>query len=441
MMIIIDFAPFRLSERVLPLGQVGTFQYDFSRTTKVYLKVLSVRTAPVNSNKDALFGYFVEAGDQTSNERDIFSMPAYHLPEDEQLDAYYPNFAKACLGQGVPLYQPTRSRDDDDDDAVAGEGGQRDGVNRRNGWTTGKLTMGLATKIRSEQDTTFCALEDSSHSSDLLFCPDVMDLTTLFAACEEAWTPQACQPRDDPEALYQYEYGYICRFVLSHDNQQGIERVRKLAENQWGPKIVVHTTRRATDIALDKKFDFGGIFPRTAAHLTSGKFRWFTYNRNNVLRVVVGRAGRDRSIKDPKQVLRTWKQKFHSLHELFCAVEASWINENGEPLDVTKFLANFDSDVGPSRPGPIDPPLLATEADAIVLSSPNSKKKLVTALSVAKESNGDVVVYCGHDDGTLAKWNLESGQLLFVSKSMRTAQTIMASTDPVTAFHSMRLGV
>jgi hypothetical protein len=93
-----DYSRFRtisprtlLSEHVLPLGHVGTFQYDFSRTTKVYLKVLSVRTAPgqkeegekgdvvnSNNNKDSLFGYFVEAGDQTSNERDIFSMPAYH---------------------------------------------------------------------------------------------------------------------------------------------------------------------------------------------------------------------------------------------------------------------------------------------------------------------------------------------------------------------------
>ena len=73
---------------LLPLGHVGMFQYDMtiSNTTKVNLKVLlSVRTVQahvVNNNKDAMFGYFVEAGDQTSNERGIFSMPAlFHLPE------------------------------------------------------------------------------------------------------------------------------------------------------------------------------------------------------------------------------------------------------------------------------------------------------------------------------------------------------------------------
>jgi hypothetical protein len=61
-----------LSENVVPLGHVGTFKYDYSNTTKVYLKVLSVRAVQgdnVNNNKDAMFGYFVEAGDQTSNER------------------------------------------------------------------------------------------------------------------------------------------------------------------------------------------------------------------------------------------------------------------------------------------------------------------------------------------------------------------------------------
>jgi hypothetical protein len=230
-----------LSERALPLGHVGTFQYDFSRTTNIYLKVLSVRTVQgekeeeaVKNIKDSMFGYFVEAGDQTSNERDIFSMPAYHLPEEEQIDAYYPNFAKACLGKGVPLYQQTSH----DDAGGGGGGGGRQRANRKNCWTTGKLTMGLATKISSEQDTTFCALEDSSNSNDLLFCPDVMDLTALFAACEEAWTPKACHPRDDPDALYQYEYGWICRFVLSKDNHEGIERCDKWPRTNGGPSML-----------------------------------------------------------------------------------------------------------------------------------------------------------------------------------------------------------
>ena len=94
------------------------------------------------------------------------------------------------------------------------------------------------------------------------------------------------------------------------------------------------------------------------------------------------------------------------------------MDAHGEPLEAASFLADYDTDVGPSSPGPIEPPLLAAESEAMVLSSPNSKRKLVTALSVAKEVNNSggvahYVVYCGHDDGTLAKWNLESGQLLF----------------------------
>lgn len=105
------------------------------------------------------------------------------------------------------------------------------------------------------------------------------------------------------------------------------------------------------------------------------------------------------------QVLRTWRRQFTSLHELLCAVEASWVYKNNE-LAADFVFPNWNVDLGPSRPGPTVPPLLGKPDDAVILVEGNGKSNLVTALAIAEE-NGKGVLYSGHADGVLAKWCLE----------------------------------
>jgi len=105
------------------------------------------------------------------------------------------------------------------------------------------------------------------------------------------------------------------------------------------------------------------------------------------------------------QVLRTWKIAFRNLHELLCAVEASWIYCD-KPLEPNDVLSYFDSNLGPSKPGPPDVAAFGKAKDAVVLSAVNNKHKLVTALALAEEVDGTTVLYSGHADGFLTKWSL-----------------------------------
>lgn len=112
-------------------------------------------------------------------------------------------------------------------------------------------------------------------------------------------------------------------------------------------------------------------------------------------------------------MLRRWRQSFGSLHELLCAVEASWVYKK-KPLDADTVLKDFDLDLGPSNPGPKEPLLLGKKEDAIVVSQCNdSKNKFVTALEISQESDGKMVLYSGHADGTLNKWCLKENRQLW----------------------------
>jgi len=69
------------------------------------------------------------------------------------------------------------------------------------------------------------------------------------------------------------------------------------------------------------------------------------------------------------------------------------------------FIPEYDADLGPSRPLPTEPPSLGDSP--IIITRSNDKKELVTALAIAEEIGGKTVLYSGHDDGTLKKWNLD----------------------------------
>ena len=70
-------------------------------------------------------------------------------------------------------------------------------------------------------------------------------------------------------------------------------------------------------------------------------------------------------------------------------------------------LSYFDADLGPSNPGPTTPKLYGKASEAVMISSPPyNKRKLVTAMAVAEEMDGQFVLYSGHTDGTVTKWAL-----------------------------------
>ena len=136
----------RLVPSILPEGSTVEFTYDYGHNTILYLKVLSVRPAGARS----LLSYFQDITNQEANQRDLQSIPAYHLPKEKQLDAYFPNFSKACLGFHVPLFEGTVSTE----------------INTRD--VIGSITMGPMACIRSEDDRPFLTMENFDCSLDLL---------------------------------------------------------------------------------------------------------------------------------------------------------------------------------------------------------------------------------------------------------------------------------
>ena len=133
--------------------------------------------------------------------------------------------------------------------------------------------------------------------------------------------------------------------------------------------------------------------------------------------MIVGRGvGPDSRQCEGQQILCTWKHEFTSFHELLYAVEVSWVWK-GQELTADAVLPEFDTDLGPSRSLPREPPCCGEEKDDIVISSCSDKKKLVTSLAISEEADGKTVLYSGHDDGTLTKWSLDNNEEIW-SKSI-----------------------
>ena len=158
------------------------------------------------------------------------------------------------------------------------------------------------------------------------------------------------------------------------------------------------------------------MFPRThrflLEHGRDHKFRWLSY-KCGVLRVCVGRASKDSDVREcpVTQVLREWHGgAFRSLHDLFCAVEASWVIPGTRELLDDRRLA-VDADRGPSFPLPPALPV-ALPADTAVVLSPAVRGKSsvvgITCLAFGAPNGATQWLYSGTAGGKITKWDLNT---------------------------------
>jgi len=370
-----------LSTNILPVGMIMEVEYDFGSTTKLYLKVLRHRRSGVRRVLD--YGrIFV----QKWSRKDLSKVPAYNLASQAFLGRYVPILANNCSQDDQAPSHPV---------AVA--------------------SMGLCSKVTGELDTTFAFVENAHGSADMMYCgPVFADLNEFLATADESWTPR--DPEHDPDELHRRRYDGVCRHIFPTDDtyQERYDQLRSLEDDpeyaMFCAKNFLHRGATAT-----KDFAFVKSFPKTAAQLTSGKFRWFQYRRG-VLRVLVGRNSEHRIRSyDDCQILGEWEEPFSSFHELLCAVEASWCYK-GKPLGADTVLPEFDKDLSPSNPLPKEPPSFGRKEDCVLIHADMSEK-LVTAMKNVNEAlaDGSVrnILYSGHHDGTLVKWNLVTNEKIW----------------------------
>jgi hypothetical protein len=109
---------------------------------------------------------------------------------------------------------------------------------------------------------------------------------------------------------------------------------------------------------------------------------------------------------------------------LLCAVEASWVWNDVNEIKPNTVITEFDTYLDPSNPGPKEPKCLSTEDDCVNVLQSNDKKKLVTAMAIMEEENGDdgetrMVLHSGHDDGCLVKWSLDDNKQIWSKQIYR----------------------
>lgn len=317
----------KLTQQLVPQGSVMELTYDYGTTTRLFLKALQVR--PAGSGSTSPRGV-ADGATQMKDEQDLQSVPAFALAKDAQMDAFYPNFAKSFLGGYVPV--------------VSG-----DNKGMAPSTAVGSSILGYSSCFASRIDTTFAAMEDATCSTDLMFAPaPFQDLNEFFKVAEESWVPK--DPSENKD-LSEYRYNGVSRWVLPK-GEQGDAHYKRFQDTLAGhsfQKYLLYRQEDGDDASGKTHFDFVKAFPKTAAQLTTGKFRWISYKKG-ILRVLVGRGrGAHSRGFSSEQTLRTWKRPFSSLHELFCAVETSWTYE-GKELDSDTYLEAFDANVGPVTP-------------------------------------------------------------------------------------------
>ena len=307
-----------------------------------------------------------------TDEEDMKKVPAYSLPKDQQIDAKYPSYAKEFLSRSLAA-----------------------------------VTLGLSSRVTREDDSTFSSMESGSSGNDILFCPlPFTDIDVFLTLVEEGFS-------NDFTEGGMLRSSFIARWALppTPKGKETAETLRaadaEVAGSFWaqcGPKRVYlyHDNVEPNT----EGFSFAKAFPKTHAQLTSGRFRWIKYQRG-VLKVVVGRgAGDDNRSAKKSQTLRQWKGPFATLHDLFCAVEASWTMPGEPSVELgSTLLPQYDNDLGPSKPLPPDPPVYGKKTDAVIVSGPD-KLSRVTALAIVGENGASPVLYSGHEDGSLRRWNL-----------------------------------
>ena len=318
---------------ILFKGKVLELTYDHTHPTTLFLKVLTCIAA--GGPGEDLNSW------EEKDLRDLEAIPAFHLPEDKRIDASFPSFSKAFIGDFVPLLEDTVENADLNYMIRASCGG----------FPIGPSTWGLSARFNEDTNIIFSTIEDSTMTGDLFLAPaPFQDINEFLIVAESAWKPR--DPRNDPDRIWEYRYDWLSRFVFPAGSDGDLAHTSYIAESkleiqQFGMKMLFF--RLGAKKQTPPPFDFAEVFPKTHAHFQSGLFRWIRYE-NGVLSVLVGRGtGDDNRRFKPRQVLRQWTHKFESLHDLLCAVEASWVHK-GEPLEADTRLREFDSDNGPSDP-------------------------------------------------------------------------------------------
>eukprot|EP00979_Chaetoceros_neogracilis_P013888 scaffold4149_cov224-Chaetoceros_neogracile.AAC.1 len=404
--------PDTLFENLKALDLQGTLclKYDYGSPTVVTMKVQSVSFSDLGKEDEKHMlqlrrnkgvpiqgtgGDIVKDDSQKElSQNEISIIPAHDLPLSKQIDVFYPEFSKAII-------------DNSDYDEVRA------------------FTLGLSKRVDCETDTTFSTMElygiDDAFDARLPW--DNMD--DFLDVAEEVWskkvsrrgkttrlisppTADGKESYDEQKEWYESLSGFLRRLngdrVFLRKSREEIENARNEKKKTEGKDV----------------FDFATTFPRTAGQLTSGKFRWFRYETHGLLKVVVGRGlGINHRTMKEEQTLRICKRKFASFHELLCAVEASWVypgscSTSSPPqyLSTDTFLPEYDADVSPSNPRPVAPPILSKKDDSIDI----SKAKVlapVTALAIAPEGETTTILYSGHRNGEVRKWNLETNKQIW----------------------------
>jgi hypothetical protein len=351
-------------------------EYDMGTTTNVFLRVIAQET----TKEGDILGLISEEYDQvvlSQDQSDLEQIPAFSLPEEKQIDFAYPNYCQALLGKKEPVRF---------------------------------FTMGLCSKILRPDDTVFASIRGAD--SDVFFCPLPFDnMDEFMVLSEEGW-------KHSSEHAKRYRVGWVSYHIFPPNEHGKMAHQTCLRQDEedsmaaFGPKNIFLYKDK---ICIKSDFRFSESFPRTAEQMASGRFRWFRYQKG-VLQVVVGRSVRDSDCTrnaEPDQILRTWRRRFTSVHELLCAVEASWIVPGGsfEPLGKI-MLPLYDTDIGPSDPLPPGPANLGGADDTEVISAPGRLPQ-VTALAVAREGADSAFIISGHKDGSLRKWNLNQSKCVW----------------------------
>jgi len=379
----------------LEVGGCIYLMYDYGTTTELLLSVLSVEEC-INSKLSLCILNDEVIYDGEVNENDIQQVPAFHLPKEQQIDAFYPNFSKNFIGKGHPM---------------------------------NAVTLGLSSRITRQDDTVFSSMESSSNrGNDVFFCATPFDDMNKFLTLgEEAWSSSKGA-----------EISLSCtsRHIFPPNNREAYNKFQEVHESHpmkdFGPHIIALYKEK---IEIKNQFDFSRTFPKTTQQLTSGKFRWIRYSnfkKGSVLKIIVGRGfGSNNRMMKKSQILRKWNKRFESFHELLCAVEASWkhpqdnyLSELGDVI-----LTEHDIDLGPSKPLPEEPPILCKKEDTIIVSSSEGKQQPgVTALAVATTHNNTPVLYSGHENGIICKWDLTTNEIIW-KRQVFQAKMVGKSTD------------
>ena len=307
-------------------GDLMEFTYDFGSTTCVILKVLAIGDieglssdypkkytfdisnpasltcvqnrillGPLTAENLQLsskgFSFSAKFVSLLERQAILESVPAFGVMKKLRLDNRFPHFSKVVLSGGIKHI----------------------------------FSMGLSSMLTREDDSTYAKIGTSANDEFFTNLP-FQSLNEFLSISEKAYSTKAAW-------LSQFREGWVMRCVHPSDmtaNEEAayLKNVKACDADDWGPKVVFYRySKQEKKSAIAKlkrlQFDFAALFPRTTAQLTSGRFRWFSY-QGGTLRVCVGRA--DASGNCPvEHILREWSGgPFESFHDLMCAVESSW---------------------------------------------------------------------------------------------------------------------